>query len=38
MERPDLVNKLVLEVTLSRNNNVVTQVIKHWIELVQKGI
>jgi len=37
MDRPDLVNKLVLAVTLSRNNDTVKQVVKKWIEMVQQG-
>lgn len=37
IDRPDLVRKLVLAVTLSRNNDTVEQVIRHWVELVQQG-
>lgn len=37
MERPDLVHKLVLAVTLARNNNTVQTVIHHWIELTKQG-
>jgi len=37
IDRPDLVNKLVLAVTLSRNNDMVQSVIKNWIELTEKG-
>ena len=36
-DRPDLVRKLVLAVTLSRNNDTVVQVIHHWIELAKLG-
>ena len=31
IDRPDLVNKLVLAVTLSKNNEIVTKVIENWI-------
>lgn len=37
IDRPDLVNKLVLAVTLSRNNDTVKQVIDNWIELTEQG-
>lgn len=37
IDRPDLVSKLVLAVTLSRNNDTVTSVIEHWIALTQQG-
>lgn len=37
IDRPDLVNKLVLAVTLSRNNDMIQSVIKNWIELTEKG-
>lgn len=37
IERPDLVNKLVLAVTLSKNNNTVIQVVNKWIELAETG-
>ena len=37
IDRPDLVNKLVLAVTLSRNNDTVTSVIRRWVELTQQG-
>lgn len=37
IDRPDLVNKLVLAVTLSRNNDTVKQVINNWIELAEQG-
>ena len=34
IDRPDLVRKLVLAVTLSRNNETVETVIGHWVQLV----
>ena len=37
IDRPDLVNKLVLVVTLSRNNNTVKNVINNWIKMAQQG-
>jgi len=37
IERPDLVNKLVLAVTLSKNNNTVIRVVNKWIELAETG-
>lgn len=37
IDRPDLVRKLVLAVTLSRNNDTVTSVIEHWIALTRQG-
>ena len=37
IDRPDLVNKLVLAVTLSKNNAVVEAVINHWIALTEQG-
>lgn len=37
IDRPDLVNKLVLAVTLSKNNETVKQVIEKWISLVEQG-
>ena len=37
IDRPDLVGKLVLAVTLSRNNETVTRVIENWIAMVQAG-
>jgi len=37
IDRPDLVNKLVLAVTLSRNNDTVKKVIKSWIEMTEQG-
>ena len=37
IDRPDLVNKLVLAVTLSRNNDTVENVLNNWIEMTEKG-
>ena len=37
IDRPDLVNKLVLAVTLSRNNATVKGVIKDWIHMTEQG-
>lgn len=37
IERPDLVNKLVLAVTLSQNNDTVKQVVSNWIEMAELG-
>lgn len=37
IDRPDLVGKLVLAVTLSRSNDTVTSVIEHWIALTKQG-
>ena len=37
IERPDLVNKLVLAVTLSRNNAMVQNVIQNWTKLTREG-
>lgn len=37
IDRPDLVNKLVLAFTLSRNNDKVISAIETWVELVEKG-
>lgn len=37
IDRPDLVSKLVLAVTLSRNNDTLRAVIGHWIELTERG-
>ena len=37
IDRPDLVNKLVLAVTLSRNNETVIKVINNWIDMTAKG-
>ena len=37
IDRPDLVEKLALAMTISRNNETVISVIEKWIELTQKG-
>lgn len=37
IDRPDLVHKLVLAVTLSRNNDTVTEVINSWIKMTEQG-
>ncbi len=37
IDRPDLVNRIVLAVTLSRNNDTVERVIKDWVEMTEKG-
>ena len=37
IDRPDLINKLVLAVTLSKNNDTVKTLIENWIEMTQKG-
>lgn len=37
IDRPDLVNKLVLAVTLSKNNDIVKAVIESWIEMTEQG-
>lgn len=37
IDRPDLVNKLVLAVTLSKNNDIVKAVVKGWIEMAEHG-
>ena len=37
IDRPDLVRKLVLAVTLSRNNDTVKQVVSDWIEMAERG-
>ena len=37
IDRPDLVNKLVLAVTLSKNNATVKTVINKWIEMTKQG-
>ena len=37
IDRPDLVKKLVLAVTLSQNNDTVKQIINHWIEMAEQG-
>ena len=36
VDRPDLVRKMVLAVTLSRNNDIVTAVIQKWIQLAEQ--
>lgn len=36
IDRPDLVKKMVLAVTLSKNNETVTKVINNWIEFTKK--
>ncbi|MBR4082519.1 MAG: alpha/beta hydrolase [Clostridia bacterium] len=37
IERPDLVRRLVLALTLSRTNGVVEQVVNGWIDMTQAG-
>lgn len=37
IDRPDLVNKMVLAVTLSENNDKVKAVINDWVEMTEKG-
>ena len=37
IDRPDLVKKLVLAVTLSRNNDTVQRVIANWIAMAERG-
>lgn len=37
IDRPDLVNKLVLAVTLSKNNKTVEEVIANWVKLTEQG-
>lgn len=37
IDRPDLVHKLVLAVTLSKNNDTVKTVIDNWIEMTMQG-
>ena len=37
IDRPDLVNKMVLAVTLSRNNDTVKAVINDWIRMTEQG-
>ena len=37
LERPDLVHKLVLAVTLSRNNDIVKSVVQNWIFMTEQG-
>lgn len=37
VQRPELVKKLVLAVTISKNNDTVTKVIDSWIEMTNQG-
>lgn len=37
IDRPDLAGKMVLAVTLSRNNDTVQQVVGSWIQMAQQG-
>lgn len=37
IDRPDLVNKLVLAVTAARNNDTMTRVVEGWIQMAQQG-
>lgn len=37
MERPDLVHKLVLAVTASRNNSTIESVVQNWITMTEQG-
>lgn len=37
IDRPDLVRKLVLAVTLSKNNSTVETVIENWLDLTKQG-
>jgi len=37
IDRPDLVKKLVLAVTLSRNNDTVKQVVSSWTQMAEQG-
>ena len=37
IDRPDLVKKLVLAVTLSQNNDTVKQVVNNWIKMAEQG-
>lgn len=37
IERPDLVHKLVLAVTISRNNAIVETVVQNWITMTEQG-
>lgn len=37
IDRPDLVNKLVLAVTIARNNETVETVVENWITLTKRG-
>lgn len=37
IERPDLVHKLVLAVTLSKNNNITLNTVQNWVKMTEKG-
>ncbi|MBQ4579924.1 MAG: alpha/beta hydrolase [Clostridia bacterium] len=37
IDRPDLVRKMALAVTLSRNNETIEQVVGNWIEMTKQG-
>ena len=37
IDRPDLVHKLVLAVTLSKNNDTTVQVVNDWVEMTERG-
>ena len=37
LDRPDLVSKLVLAMTLSKNNKTVNKVVNNWIEMAELG-
>lgn len=37
IDRPDLVHKLVLAVTLSKNNDTVKEVVENWIKMTEHG-
>ena len=37
IDRPDLVHRMVLAVTLSRNNSTVKKVVENWIHLTEKA-
>ena len=37
IDRPDLISKLILAVTLSKNNAMVEAVVHHWITLTEQG-
>ena len=37
IDRPDLVNRMVLAVTLLKNNDTVVRVVNKWIEMTQNG-
>lgn len=37
IDRPDLVRRMVLAVTLARNNETVTDVLERWIDLTRRG-